>query len=141
MILSQKLLQAANENISMTYMINGHDFDFMDTIDLFSLFGNILDNALESVLQIENEEHRVIALTSNHQGQFLILRCDNYFTHKLTFSNGLPVTSKSNKDYHGFGLKSIKMILEKYNGTLSITTEEDIFHLFIMMPLQNHFQQ
>lgn len=141
LILSQKLLQAANENISMTYMINGHDFDFMDTIDLFSLFGNILDNALESVLQIENEEHRVIALTSNHQGQFLILRCDNYFTHKLTFSNGLPVTSKSNKDYHGFGLKSIKMILEKYNGTLSITTEEDIFHLFIMMPLQNHFQQ
>ena len=135
LILSQKLLQAANQNISITYMVNGTDFDFMDTIDLFSLFGNILDNAIESVLQIENEEHRVIDLTSNHQGQFLILRCDNYFTHELIFSNGLPVTSKTDKDYHGFGLKSIQMILEKYHGTLSITTEDDIFHLFIMMRL------
>lgn len=136
LILSQKLLQAANQNITMTYLVDGADFDFMNTIDLFSLFGNILDNAIESVLQLENEEHRVIDLTSNQQGQFLILRCDNYFTHKLTFSDGLPVTSKSDKDYHGFGLKSIQMILEKYHGTLSITTEDDIFHLFIMMPLQ-----
>ena len=135
LILSQKLLQAANQNISMTYLVNGADFDFMDTIDLFSLFGNILDNAIESVLQIEKEEHRVIDLTSNHQGHFLILRCDNYFTHKLTFSDGLPVTSKSDKAYHGFGLKSIRMILEKYHGTLSITTEDDIFHLYIMIPL------
>ena len=56
----------------------------------------------------------------------------------IKLKDGLPETSKQDKDNHGFGLKSIKLIAEKYNGSLAVSTEiKNLFSLNILIPLPN----
>ncbi|MDF2524679.1 MAG: hypothetical protein K0R31_2320, partial [Clostridiales bacterium] len=52
----------------------------------------------------------------------------------LIFEDGLPVTTNKDKDYHGFGMKSIKYLVDKYNGELSIKLNGDIFNINIVFP-------
>lgn len=49
--------------------------------------------------------------------------------------DGLPVTTKDNRSYHGFGTRSIQRITKKYQGLMSIHTDRDIFHLDIVIPI------
>jgi hypothetical protein len=58
---------------------------------------------------------------------------ENYCTDNLTFVKGLPVTTKKDTLNHGFGMKSISLIVKKYNGNMSILTEDHIFHLNIVL--------
>jgi signal transduction histidine kinase len=60
---------------------------------------------------------------------------ENYFEGDIKLANGLPVTTKRDKDNHGFGLKSIRYAAEKYGGTMTINIEENWFILRILLPL------
>ena len=57
---------------------------------------------------------------------------ENYYAGDLTFRDGLPVTTKADKDYHGFGMQSIRMIVRKYEGELNTYTSDGVFHLNIL---------
>ena len=65
----------------------------------------------------------------------LVIHMENYFDCSLTFEDGLPVTTKADRAYHGYGLKSIRFITEKYGGTMSIQSADNIFSLNILFPL------
>jgi hypothetical protein len=68
----------------------------------------------------------------------LIIQQDNYYTGKIKFDDeGLPITSKEDKNYHGFGIQSMKLIVDKYNGTLTTYVNADVFHLNILFNLKN----
>lgn len=51
--------------------------------------------------------------------------------------NGKIQTSKEDKAYHGYGLKSMKNIVKKYNGIMKISTEDDIFRLTMTFTIDN----
>ena len=53
----------------------------------------------------------------------------------MEFEEGLPRTTKDVSNYHGFGIKSIKYIVEKYAGTVSVSVEQGIFDLKILFPI------
>ena len=57
---------------------------------------------------------------------------ENYFCGKLSFKDGLPVTTKEDKTVHGFGMRSIAMIVKKYGGELTTSVTREIFHLNIL---------
>lgn len=63
----------------------------------------------------------------------VIILIKNYCDHPLDFHNGLPVTNKDNPKEHGYGMKTIQSIAEKYNGNLSIHLEDEIFTLAILL--------
>ena len=63
----------------------------------------------------------------------MILQVENYYQGPLTFQDGLPATQKAG-EYHGYGLKSIRSTAEKYGGSITISTENDIFLLCILLP-------
>ena len=86
----------------------------MEDMDISALFGNILDNAIESVQKLNEQEKRLIHLSVAKQKQFLRIRCENYCEEQLKFENGMPVTTKKDRRFHGFGMKSIK----KYGGEI-----------------------
>ena len=65
----------------------------------------------------------------------MIINISNYYEHNIVFENGLPVTSKSNYIYHGYGMKGIKYLTEKYGGTMSILADNGIFKLNIIIPI------
>ena len=61
---------------------------------------------------------------------------ENYFTGEIKFLDGLPQTSKKNKELHGYGLKSIQSIVSKYKGSIDIKTQKDRFVLSIIFPVE-----
>lgn len=65
-----------------------------------------------------------------------VVEDDNYYAGEIRFENRLPVTTKDDKRYHGFGMKSIELIVHKYGGELTCRAEGGIFRLSILMPLR-----
>ena len=86
-------------------------------------------------MQIPDPAKRLIHVTVSSQRGFVLLRFENYCQDSLRFREGLPVTTKADKHYHGFGMRSIKMIVHKYGGELTAQVEEGIFHLNILFSL------
>ena len=132
-LLMEKSLYCEQHNINFSCMIDGGNFGFMESGDLYCMFGNLIDNALEAVSKIKDKEKRIINLSARRKGNIIFIEEDNYFVGELVFKDGLPVTSKEDKNYHGFGTKSLRMIVRKYGGELSTTSENNIFHLSIIL--------
>lgn len=129
-IFTEKSLLCYKNNIRFTCIADGKLLSFMDDVDAYSLFGNLVDNAIEALK--DEAQKRVISLIIKGQGDFVSISIQNFFSKQLRFENGLPITTKKDKDYHGYGMQSIKMICEKYNGTLSINTNDNIFSVNIL---------
>lgn len=133
-ILSAKLLQCQNQKITMTCVVDGASLNFMDAMDLSALFGNALDNAVESAMQLPQEEQRLIHVTVQVKRGFVVIVVGNSCTGQVQFSDGLPRTSKQDSRYHGFGTKSILAIARKYGGTASFRSEDGWFELKVVLP-------
>ncbi len=115
-------------------MADGTLLNFMNTADVCSIFGNALDNAIENVQKQEDIEKRMIQLSVFSKEQLIMIKFENYCDEAPILENGLPSTTKKNKNYHGYGLKSIKMISQKYGGSMTIKTENNWFVLRILIP-------
>lgn len=134
-ILTQKNQYCLQNGINFTCIVQGDLLHFMDVMDTSALFGNALDNAIEAVEKTTNPEQRLITLKVSKHSHFIVIRLDNYDTSNLDLSTGqFPTTSKSNKDFHGFGLKSMEFIATKYGGNLTFTKEDNWVKLTIILP-------
>lgn len=135
-ILSQKNQYCLQNGINFTCIVQGELLHFMDVMDVSALFGNAIDNAIEAVEKIPNPEQRLMTLKVSQSGHFVVIRLDNYDTSDMDLSTGqFPQTSKSNKDYHGFGLKSMEYVANKYEGNLTLSKVENWVQLKIILPL------
>ena len=134
LILMDKLLHCQAHDISLTCVCDGKLLNGIDTLDLYALFGNALDNAIESVSR-EKKENRFISFRVGTFGEFLSIHFENYLGHELKLVDGLPETSKQDRGCHGFGVRSIRHIVEKYKGTLSIRTDQNLFRMDILIPV------
>ena len=103
----------------------------MSDTDIYSLFGNMIDNAIEAVKHFEPGK-RTIGLSVKNVKNFVVVNIYNRFEGDLSFENGLPLTTKQNRPFHGYGLKSIRNIVEKYNGNMRISTDNHVFSLTIV---------
>ena len=107
----------------------------MDIMDISSLFGNALDNAIEAVRQISDYPERLIRLTVARQKNFVHILCENRYVGEITFRNALPVSTKGDDRFHGFGVKSILSVAAKYGGTAATKAQDGYFHLDILIPV------
>lgn len=135
-VLTTKSLYCAKHGITFTCVADGTLLDFMDVMDVCSIFGNALDNAIECELKIADKEKRLIHVTVSKQKNFLILRFENYYEEALQYQEGKLVTTKKDKEYHGYGLKSIRYTVNKYEGAVSIDTNGNWFELKILIPMK-----
>ncbi len=136
-ILTGKSLYCQNNWIELIRVVDGEALAFMDSMDISTLFGNMLDNAIESVSKIEGKEKRLIQLTVMKQKGFLRIRMENCYGEEPKFENGVLTTSKEDSKYHGFGMKSIQSIVKKYDGSMTIQAKNGWFELRILIPLQS----
>lgn len=134
-ILTGKGMYCAQHGITLTCVADGKLLEAMSVMDLCTVFGNALDNAIECELFIEPEEKRLIHLSVSEMNQFVLIRVENYLEESLRFVNGLPVTTKGRREEHGFGLKSIRYLAQKYGGSMMATVEDHWFILKVMLPL------
>lgn len=135
-ILTAKSLYCQNNWIELTSVADGQALDFMEPMDISILFGNMLDNAIESVSQIEKKERRLIHLAIARQKGFLRIRMENCYDKEPKLENGVLVTSKDDRQYHGFGIKSIQNTVKKYGGSTTISAQNGWFELRILIPVK-----
>lgn len=134
-LLTSKSLYCARKHITLTSVVDGKLLNFMYTMDLCSIFGNALDNAIECEERIKEESKRLIHLSVAAQKGFVLIRVENYCEGKLSFKDGLPLTGKMDKSMHGFGMKSMRLAAQKYNGTLTADVSNNWFELKILIPI------
>ncbi|MCD7866857.1 MAG: ATP-binding protein [Clostridiales bacterium] len=134
-ILMEKGLYCRLHGIEWTCVADGGLLSFMDQVDLYTIMGNVLDNATEAVEKCAPEVWRFINVRIWKRDLFAVVQIENSYTGTIEFENGLPKTSKENKEFHGFGMRSIKAMAEKYGGTIHMNGEKGVFTLTILLPL------
>ncbi len=132
-VLTEKNLYCEKYGIRVTGSIDGTAALFLAEEDIYSLFGNILDNAIEAVMQADADK-RAVTLSVAGQNGFLVIHSDNYCVHKLQFRDGLPLTTKQDGNFHGFGMQSIRYTAEKYGGSANAKLEGNFFNLNVIIP-------
>ena len=135
-VLTSKSLYCAKHDITFTCVADGTLLEFMDIMDICSIFGNALDNAIECELKIADKEKRLIHVTVSQQKNFLILRFENYYEGDLKMKEGRLLTTKKEKAFHGYGIKSIRYTVNKYDGAVSIDAKENWFELKVLIPIK-----
>ena len=132
-VLREKTLISNERGVAFSCMTDGKLINYMTPSDIYALMGNAFDNALESVVK-EKPEERVISLHIKEQGSMVLIHIENRCSREVYFQDGLPITSKDNKNFHGFGVKSIKYIAEKYGGSILMNVKNGKFYLDILLP-------
>lgn len=133
-ILTGKSLYCYKHGITMTSVADGKLLDFMDVVDICNIFGNALDNAIESVMSIEDKEKRLIHITVSQVNDFVMIRIENYFEGELRTDGDNFLTTKLDEKYHGYGIKSIKYTADRYDGAVYINTDNNWFDIKIAIP-------
>lgn len=133
-VLTQKSLICKEKGIYFRVIADGNVLSFMSETDISALFGNILNNAIEAVENLDRDKRNISLNISGSKG-FVIIRQDNCCLNVPQFRNGMPVSGNGDSYFHGYGTKSIKMIAEKYGGTVAMSCENSIFTLKIIIPV------
>lgn len=102
------------------------DLSGIDSADLCNLIGNLLDNAIEAAQNCEPEK-RSIELNISSSSSRLNITVRNSIQSSVLNINPSLKSTKHNLEEHGFGIKTIKYIAEKYNGTTDFYEEGTIF--------------
>ena len=126
-VLTEKTLLCKSKGIRLTCMMNGSVLNGWSAGDIYSFFGNAIDNAINSVSGLD-EDKRSISITEQTRGKLKNIRIENFYSGEMKFEDGLPVTS-GDRRYHGFGMKSIKMVADSYGCILSVKADDGIFCL------------
>ena len=133
-ILTSKNLSCIQKGIAMTCFADGHELEFMDVMDVCTIFGNALDNAIECEEKITDASKRLIKVNVHTQHPFVAIRIENYCEEPVRIDVDAPKTSKSDKRNHGYGIKSIRRTVSKYGGHVKIAQEGNWFILTVLIP-------
>lgn len=130
-IIRDKAKNAQEKQIDFNAVISFEDGTFIDLLDISTIFGNALDNAIEASEKLP-ENHRLITVRANRVRDMLVIIVENNTVSQLPISGG---TTKEDTFSHGFGLPNIRKAVERYGGQCSIKTENGTFILKILIPI------
>lgn len=133
-LLTEKSAVCAGKGIDLTCFVDGEALSFLEYADIYILFGNALDNAIEALDQEDNIQ-KIINLNVCVKNNFLVISVENPCDKAVAFSGGVPQTSKKDTTSHGFGTKSIKYIAEKYGGNAVLKWENGEFTVDCLIPI------
>ena len=136
-LISEKMLLARLDQISFNVCMDLQSLDFVSPVDIVSIFGNALDNAMEAVRALPAEKRRVYLKSVNTPG-FVTLIISNPYETLVRDDDGNLVTTKEDRDNHGIGLKSIRHAAERYDGVIRVRQDESrqLFDLTVLLPLR-----
>lgn len=132
-IVNQKNAFARSLNIHTDFHVVLPDQLSIDNLTLCTLLGNLLNNAIEAC---QTQENAFIHLNIHPIKNYLCFQIENSVTHDILKKNPHLLTTKNDADYHGYGLRIIKQITEKYNGILHYEMKNpNCFSIQIMLKL------
>lgn len=130
-VMSQKISIAESKGITVTTEIENLTLDFMDETDITSIFANLMDNAIEACEEVKKDKS--ISIKMRKINDFIYIDLINSFSGDIVKSNGKYATTKDG--HKGYGLVSIQMAIEKYNGYMITDQENQKFISEILIPI------
>lgn len=134
-LLNEKLREADEMQVTCTVAVDFRPAAFMKDVDVCTIFGNALDNALEACGKVEPPGARFLRLRSDVAAGCLFVTLQNSYAGTLKFQGGVPVTTKGRANLHGFGLSNLRRAMETYGGEVQIETEDQCFTMTLILPL------
>ena len=133
-ILAEKGLFCQEKEITFRCSVDDVDLSFIRLPDLYAILGNAIDNAIEYVETQTDPSLRAISMRIDRRGSMIGIQVINPYTGESFLSGDLPKTHKEDAANHGFGMKSIRYLAEKYGGIMEFSAEGGLFTLQIMIP-------
>ena len=137
-VLSEKKRVATEKNINIDFDVNLPSISGINSTDICTILLNLIDNAIEACLKVENEQDRNIKVILKNANSMVVIKVENSIFETVTIpsSTSLLKTTKEQKNTHGFGLKIVNSVAEKYNGSLVVQQEDNRFTATVL--LNNH---
>jgi hypothetical protein len=133
MVLYQKNLFCKKNGIRLSYIVDGNALRFIRNADLYALLTNMLDNAVEAVVKLDNQEKWIVDLSVSTAKDQVVIETNNFFD--AASYDETARTSKADAVHHGYGLKSIRYIVSEYGGTVALSTMDDVFTVQVRIPI------
>ena len=134
-ILAEKGLFCQEKNIVFRCSVDDVNLSFIRLPDLYAILGNAIDNAIEYVETLRDPSMRAISMRIEQKNMFIGIQIANPYTGEKLISDELPKTHKDDAANHGFGMKSIRYLAEKYGGPMEFSTAGGLFTLQILLPV------
>lgn len=131
MIIRDKAKAAREKQIDFCAILSFEDSGFIEPLDISTIFGNAIDNAIEASEKLP-EEQRMITVKADRVRDMLVIIVENYMLSGSAVSEN---TTKEDGFMHGFGLPNIKKAVERYGGQCSIKRENEMFILKMIIPI------
>lgn len=127
-IINDKAEYCKEKNISFDVDIREVDLGFMQPIDITTIFGNLLDNAVEAC---EASEEKKIQLKIHPFNGLIYMKISNTYINDIQWDEkGRPVSNKGRD--HGIGLENVEQTLQEYHGSLQMSAKEQVFTTEVM---------
>ena len=133
-ILSGKEAQIRGLGIAFTCVADGALLSPMHVVDICSIFGNALENAIECEATVQERGRRWVHMVITEKKGFVYAEISNYCEGEIQMKDGLPVTTKIDRGLHGYGVRSISYTARKYSGTATFEQKEEQFTVRILIP-------
>ena len=130
-IINSKLEKAHSKGIGFKAEIENLSFEKMGSVDFSALLSNILDNAVEAS---EKTTDKFICVAILNKRAYDTILVKNKIDNSVLETNPELKSSKNNTEQHGYGIKQIKTIAEKYDGIVDIYEEDNMFCVNVMIP-------
>lgn len=130
-IIRDKSAKAREKHIDFNAVIHFENGEFMEPLDISTIFGNAIDNAIEASEKLP-EDRRLITVKAAKVRDMLMITAENNMEPDSLPDEG---TSKSDRFLHGFGIPNIRKAAEKYDGQCSISAKDGVFRLKVMIPV------
>ena len=104
----------------------------LEDVDLYSLLGNLFDNAIEAAGKADMEE-REIKLRAKMSGNNLYLEMENPYAGELRKQGRNYLTTKENKNEHGLELRIVENIINRHNGQMIIDDKDNYFKIKVLL--------
>lgn len=131
-LLTEKEGICKHRDIQMTCSMPPDVFEGVADMDVYSILSNALDNAVEAVSQLPEEREKYISLVAHREWNVINIHVENPYETDICFEEGLPQSRRDHR-FHGFGMKSMKHMAEKYNGDIITTARDGVFYLDVVL--------
>lgn len=129
-ILADKINKAIKFGIRMECEVDFSKGSFMEPLDISTVFGNILDNAIEACQKVDEEEKNIFfkCIARNNLLSVVVKNSMVGYDREIK-------TTKKNKVFHGYGLQNVNKVIRYYDGEMFIESDGNEFILSIIIPI------
>lgn len=127
-ILSERVSKAKEHEVELSLFVeNNINLDFISDADMISMFGNLIDNAIEAAEKCESGKRNVKIKVFMGTNYFLIFNIENSYNVRIKKDGDRFLTSKADSKHHGLGIGIVMSLAEKYGGSLNLVQKEEVF--------------